>query len=121
MPEIKQISATHFVVFLVLTAVMGLFGSPQQTLNCFLGCTLIGTNLILIMWAMKRVFIKKSVALAAFVIVIKYAAFIGILAALYLKGWRADAGFVVGLTSALPTVAWTAYSYLKRSENNGSF
>lgn len=120
-PEAAHIAAIHAVVVVVLALLVFIFSSTQQSLNSLLGGALIGGNIVLIVWTMKRLLDKKSVALAAFVIVIKYAAFIAVLVALYAYGWRANFGFVVGLTAALPTVAWVAYRYLKQSENDGSF
>ncbi len=121
MPDIKQVALLHFAVVALLALALFGLSSTQQSLNCLLGGLLIGANIILIVWAMKRLFVKKSIALAAFVIVIKYAAFIAVLVVLYTFGWRANFGFVVGLTSALPTVALVAYRYLKQSERDGSF
>ncbi len=118
--EEKQIALTHLGILAVLTLPFAIFSSMQQALNCLLGGVLIGINVVVIVWSVKRFFVKKSVAFASFVIVIKYAVFITTLAVLYARGWRADFGFVIGLTSALPTVALAAYRYLNQNEIDGS-
>ena len=120
MSELKQICLTHVTVVALITLPLALLSSPQQAVNALLGGALIGLNITVIVWSMKRIMLKKSIALAGFVIVIKYAAFIAILMALYSSGWRAGFGFVMGLSSALPTVAWAAYRFLRQGELNGT-
>jgi F0F1-type ATP synthase assembly protein I len=121
MPELKQITLIHTIVVLILALPLCIISPMQQGVNCLLGGALIGLNITTIVWSMKQIFVKKSIAMAGFVIVIKYAAFIAILMALYASGWRANFGFILGLSAALPTVAWSAYKYLKQGEMNGSF
>ena len=129
MPELKQISLIHVtVVALITLPFLALRSSPQQVPSrvqvSLLGGALIGTVNITYRYRLVDEADNadiKSIALAGFVIVIKYAAFIAILMALYTYGWRPNFGFVMGLSSVLPTVAWAAYRFLKQGELNGTF
>ena len=97
------------------------FGTMQQALSCLLGGSIIGANLVFIAWTLKKLFQKKSVALVAGVIVTKYAVLFGLIILLYLKGWQADFGFVLGVSAMFPTLGYLAYRYFNQSELNGSF
>jgi hypothetical protein len=82
------------------------------------GGALAGANLSLLVWTLNRLLQKKSIALAATVIVIKYAALIGIFVFLYSIGWRIDFGFALGLSAMFPTLGYLAYQYLKQKDVN---
>lgn len=120
MNEEKQIAIIHSAILAVLVAAFAVFGTMPQAVNCLFGGVLIGLNMIAIVWSMKRFLVKKSFAFAGLVIVTKYAVFIVAVALLYSRGWRADLGFVIGLTSALPSVAIAAFKFLKQNETDGS-
>src|SRR5690606_27943129 len=68
------------------------------------GALLMGLNLLALIWAWDRIFIKKSIALATGVIVLKYA-FLGVLVYLtVVQQWADVLGFIIGLSTVLPTV-----------------
>jgi len=120
MIEMKQVALIHAAVVTLIVLPLAAFSSMQQARDGLLAGVLVGLNLAAILWTMKRILLKKSIARAGSVIVIKYAVFIAILVALHASGWRLGIGFVLGLSSALPTMVWSAYRHLKQSELNGS-
>lgn len=117
---IRRISLVGVTSTLVLSLLFWLFGAPQQAMSCLFGGTLMTVNLIVLVWALRRIFQKKSVAFAALVIVIKYTVWLGLFILLYSSGWQVDAGFVVGLAALFPTLGYLAYQFYKKSELHGS-
>lgn len=77
-------------------------------------------NLAGIIWTFRKIFQKKSIALAAAVIVFKYAALIGLFVFLNSLGWRADTGFLLGISVLLPTLGFLAIQHINLGEENGS-
>jgi len=109
---------------LFITALLGLgcaiFGSPQQGRDAVFAGLLVGANLVIIAWSLNQIIIKKSVALATGVIVIKYAALISVFYLLHNWGWRFSAGFVIGFASLFPTIGLIVLNYTKKSEYDGT-
>lgn len=97
------------LIFPVLTIVFNyVFGELQWNLPILVGAALMLVNIVLLTWAWRRIFIKKSIALAVSVIVIKYA-IIGLLVfKLAQKETFEMAGFLIGLTSVLPSMLLAA-------------
>lgn len=118
---IRQLSVAHILAIVATTTLFALFGTTQQWINCLSGGLFVGLNVAVIAWVLHKIFIKKSIALAASVIVIKYAGLIGLFILLYRLGWQIDAGFVIGLATMFPTLGLLAYLHVKRSGANGSF
>ena len=87
------------------------FNAAHYGWNSLFAGVLVGLNLALIAWMLNRIFLKKSIALVTFVIVIKYALLVGILLLLERFGWRMDMGFVVGIAALFPTLGFIVYRY----------
>jgi hypothetical protein len=117
----RQISLVSAAVTAVLALLCWAIGTMHQAAGCVLAGTLMGTNLAIIAWALKNIFQKKSVALAVTVIVIKYAALLGLFILFYSVGWQINFGFIVGAASIFPTVGIVAYQHYSKSEQHGSF
>jgi len=115
---IKQINLINAAVIFCLSLICWAIGTPQQTWNCLFAGLLVSINLSLLVWTLKRIFLKKSVALATTVIVIKYAALFGLFLFLYSVGWRIDFGFALGLSAMFPTLGFVAYQHIKNNDIN---
>ncbi len=114
MTKNTEITATILIHFTAMALIAGLFfaiNATQYAWNSLFAGFLVGLNLGLIAWTLQRLFLKKSVALVTFVIVIKYALLLGILLLLEHFGWRMDLGFVAGIAALFPTLGFIAYRY----------
>ncbi len=109
--EILYVLAAHAAAMAMTACPFFFFNATQYAWNSLFAGALAGLNLALIAWMLNRIFLKKSVALVTFVIVIKYALLVGILLLLERFGWRMDMGFVVGLAALFPTLGFIAYRY----------
>lgn len=108
---IKQLLINHLVSSLLVIVPLGLFSPLHQLTGAILGAALMGINLLTIVWVWQRIFQKKSIALAASVIVIKYA-ILGAIIYFVLKDGKIDPiRFIVGLSSILPTMIFFGLSY----------
>ena len=102
----KQVFLYHLVVSAVFILATWLWAAPHNVLSVALGCGLIGLNLPVIFWSWARIFYKKSIALAAGVIVFKYA-ILGVIIYLVTSRPELDSfSFLVGLVSIVPTMVW---------------
>ena len=117
---ILKVSLINWAYTAILTAGCLLFATPHYALSCFFAGSLVGLNLVAGIWSLEKLFQKKSVALAASVIVIKYAALLIAFITLYLVGWKIDFGFVIGLSALFPTLGFLTYKHLLKSETDGS-
>ena len=102
---IKQVVLYHSLFSALFIGGALLFASPHHAISVALGCAVIGFNLPLVFWSWSRIFNKKSVALAAVIIVFKYA-ILGVI--IYLVTSRPEldgASFLVGLISIVPTMS----------------
>jgi len=117
--HIRQIISFHIAA--VITVAAGcLFFAAHQAIGCLFAGLLIGTNLAIVAWVLKKIFQKKSIALVVGVIVIKYAVLLGLFYLLYAFGWKANFGFVLGLSTLFLTLGYIAYKHNRYSEINGS-
>ncbi|MCB0420706.1 MAG: hypothetical protein KDD61_06905 [Bdellovibrionales bacterium] len=66
-------------------------------------------NILLLGWAWRRIFIKKSIALAASVIVIKYAIIGLMIFHLVQRSSFEVLGFILGLTSVILSLLMAAF------------
>lgn len=109
--DILSVTGVHLVTMALIACPFFLFNASRYGWNSLFAGALVGLNLALIAWMLKRIFLKKSIALVTFVIVIKYALLVGILLLLEHFGWRMDMGFVVGIAALFPTLGFIAYRY----------
>lgn len=72
--------------------------------NVTIGALIVLLNLAALSFSWKRIFSKKSIALAIFVIIFKYVILGMILWGLSVSGWLNVIGFLVGLASLLFSV-----------------
>lgn len=72
--------------------------------NVFIGSLIVLSNLAALSFSWKRIFSKKSIALAIFVIIFKYVILGMILWGLSVAGWLNVIGFLVGLASLIFSV-----------------
>lgn len=115
----KQI-LVNLIITSVFSGLVYSLTTPQQAANCFLGGGLMALNLTALIWAFRKIFQKKSVALAITVIVSKYAALIGLFVFLYSYGWRPDWSFLLGTTALIPTLAYLGFKQTHLGEENGA-
>lgn len=112
---VRQTALVHVFATAVLAGACLSFGTRSQAINCLFGGILIGLNLAIIAWTFGKIIQKKSVGLAVTVIVMKYAVLIGLFILLYLMEWQIDFGFVLGLSTMLPTLGFLAYRHLQHA------
>lgn len=111
---ILRVASFHLALTLVVCLFAGyLYGTPTA-LSVTWGSALMGSNLILLLWAWKRIFVKKLIALAVSVIVFKYAILIAMLYLTITKQWAEPKAFVFGLGSLLPTVVWIRFQKIDK-------
>ena len=91
------------------SGVLVVFGATQYILGSVIGSAIAGINLAVLVWTMKKIFQKKSVALAMGVIVIKYLALIVGLTLIHKMGWSLDLGFAIGVSAVFPCIGYIAY------------
>ncbi len=72
--------------------------------NVVIGALIVLLNLAALSFSWKRIFSKKSIALAVFVIIFKYVILGMILWGLSVAGWLNVIGFLIGLASLLFSV-----------------
>ena len=91
-----------FFIFPIVTSLSFYFlRSEREALGVLIGATLMGLNVAALTWAWRRIFVKKSIALAASVIVIKYA-IIGFAVYKLMVGDAVDVmSFVIGITTII--------------------
>lgn len=85
--------------------------------NVFIGALIVLLNLVALSFSWKRIFSKKSIALAIFVIIFKYVILGMILWGLSVTGWLNVFGFLVGLASLLFSVFAAMLIKSLRNEN----
>lgn len=85
--------------------------------NVFIGALIVLLNLAALSFSWKRIFSKKSIALAIFVIIFKYVILGMILWGLSVNGWLNVIGFLVGLASLLFSVFAAMLVKSLRKEN----
>lgn len=103
-PLLKLGIIYHIVISLLFSVSVYLLLGFSQAVACVAGCLLMAFNLVVMIWTWDRIFIKKSIALAAGVIVFKYAILGFIVYFLMARSEGQVVGFLVGLFSVVPTV-----------------
>jgi len=101
----------YIQLFFSLTVVglcWGLDATQHFILSCSIGSLFVFLNLMSLLWAINRLFLKKSIALAVSVIVFKWT-FMGLALYYLVVIHKINAiGLLIGLTTVLPTIAlWT--------------
>ena len=116
---IKQVLLYHLIFSLIFTGSAWILAAPHKAMVVALGCGVIGLNLPLVFWSWSRIFKKKSIALAAGVIVFKYA-ILGVIIYLVTSRPELDGGsLLVGLTSIVPTMVLFTLRNTKKNHENG--
>ena len=92
--------AVAFYAFVASIAAYFYFGVGFSA-NVFIGSLIVLLNIAALSFSWKRIFSKKSIALAIFVIIFKYVILGMILWGLSVAGWLNVIGFLVGLASLL--------------------
>lgn len=114
--DLKHAITVHLICSILVVLIAGLLAGPQQAVSAAVGTLVIMVSVGSMVWAIQRLFAKKSVALAGMVIVIKYL-LLGV--ALYwitLQPW-ANVGW---LAAGVASVVMTAVFYtLTANETNG--
>lgn len=108
----------HTIVVAAISAPFFMRDAARNGWNCVFAGMLVGLNLLLIYWMLKRLFQKKSIALITSAIVFKYAALLGLLFLLERFGWRMNLGFAVGVAALFPTLGFVAYKYWFNLKDN---
>ena len=106
---------TFFITYIVISIFSFIsivyFKNQVDAVSFGIGSFLMLINLLLMAWAWSRIFAKKSVALAAGVIVFKYA-ILGLIIYLLVRDPRVSTGwFLIGLSVLLPNVLVYAFIY----------
>jgi hypothetical protein len=118
---IRKLLLVNLMASLLFATAFLLIGTPQQAMNSLFAGLLSGINLAVIVWTLQKIFQKKSVAQAIWVIVFKYATLLGLFVFLYKLGWRLDFAFAIGLSAMFPTLGYLAYKYQTKNETNDTF
>lgn len=110
---IIKVLSYHLVITGVFCIAGFFLGGLAVTSGIALGSTLMGANLGALMWAWQSIFLKKSIALAASVIVFKYA-FLGVTIFWVISSEVVEViPFAIGLSIVIPTMGWLALRYNK--------
>lgn len=108
---LTRIALYHGGITVLLTLAIFFWGSLYNAASCFAGSLLIGLNLLIMSWAWRRIFLKKTIALAISAIVIKYA-ILGLSIYILVLQNRVDVmSFMIGLGTLIPTVFALAIDY----------
>lgn len=101
---IKNTAISVFSYALVATPAAYFYFGSGFSANVFIGALIVLLNIAALSFSWKRIFSKKSIALAVFVIIFKYVILGMILWGLSVNGWLNVIGFLVGLASLLFSV-----------------
>jgi len=101
----------HLFTTLLLSLVIYIFDTKQNSLSFLVGSSLIFFNFLILFWVWQKIISKKLVALAVSVIVIKYAIF-GVIIYLVLKNPNIQPiWFSAGIGTIVITSLLTALEY----------
>ena len=115
-----KILTIHLISTLALLGILAALGEARQSTQLLAGSVAIGLNLAVITWLADRILNKKSVALAMFVIVIKYAVLLGALVYLTSIGIEIGFPFAMGISAVFPTLIFLGYQFMRSSEDHDS-
>ena len=99
-----SLATIQLVVTLLLAVAFSAFGTAQQALSCLSGGLLIWINWHFLGWSWWRILTKKSIALGASVIVLKYAILGIALIVVVRQPWLEILPLVVGISGLIPTI-----------------
>lgn len=112
---LKVTTFLHLISLSVLSfIVFTLSESNQITAGFIVGSSVMGGNLLVLVWAWGRIIEKKAIALAATVIVVKYAIFGAIIYFVVTQPGLSTVGFLLGFSSMVPTLVGLVF-FQKRS------
>ena len=114
---IKNIAISVVVYAFVATTAAYFYFGRGFSANVFIGALIVLLNLAALSFSWKRIFSKKSIALAIFVIIFKYVILGMILWGLSKNGWLNIIGFLAGLASLLFSVFAAMAIKTLRKEN----
>lgn len=104
----KKLIVPMVVASAIFILVSRLLAEPQQVGGVLVGVALASANTLLLVWGWGRIFQKKSIAIAALVIVFKYALFGSLIYLVITKRWVDPVGFAIGLGVVIPAMVWFA-------------
>jgi hypothetical protein len=103
---LKKAAGVHLICSAIVILCAAALGGTQQALSAFAGALVVMMSVGSMVWALQRLFDKKSVALAGMVIVIKYL-LLGV--ALYwitLQPWASIGWLAAGIASVVMTAVF---------------
>lgn len=101
---INFIAKTVAAYAITTTIVAHIYLGIGFSTNVLIGSAVVFLNLAALTFSWKRIFSKKTIALAVFVIIFKYVILGMVLWALSVTGWLNIVGFLIGLASLLFSV-----------------
>jgi phosphoglycerol transferase MdoB-like AlkP superfamily enzyme len=117
---VLQIILYHIVFTGIFSSSLFLLGLQKEMSSLLVASFIVGLNLVLLIWGWRRIFLKKSIALAVSAIVFKYA-ILGVLIYLILTRMQINPlAFIVGLSTMIPTTLAYAYSARRRERLEAS-
>jgi len=108
--KIHSISALPYIAGLITLSANHLL--PQF----FLGALFAGTNLAIVIWSAQQLLLKKPIALIVMVSVIKYSLLIGLAIVAIVARWKMDLGFILGISTLLPSVCIISFILNKNGQ-----
>ena len=112
---ISKIFLYWLVSSLVFTTLVYLLWGKVDALSSIAGSTLVGFNLLALIWAWQRIYDGKGLALAAGVIVFKYAILGLSIYWLIVHNMVNPFGFLVGCGVLLIVMGFVSYDYKKQN------
>jgi hypothetical protein len=110
---IKKTILIHSLVTLAIAVSFISLGQARHVSHVLAGSFLVIINFMIVMWSIKQILLKKSVALPTLVIVTKYAILIGLL--IFVTSNKIEIGFpfAVGIGSIFPSLIYFGWNYMK--------
>jgi hypothetical protein len=106
---ITNFSLIHTAILIIVYLLLRQFNAVFDEKVYFFSSLIAGMEIILMVWAIKKIFFKKSIALAASVIVFKYAFLIFLF--FYFRGqFQGSLGVFFGILTIMPTTLLFALS-----------
>ena len=108
-----KIQAAVMAIYLLILLTLG---ANQLIFQFILGAVIAGANLAVILWSAQQLLLKKPIALVVMVSVIKYSLLIGLIIVAIMARWKMDLGFILGLSTLLPSVCVISYYINKNGQ-----
>ena len=102
---LKLAGILHLVIFCICTALMASISPSERfTYSFALGSIVMGLNVLALVWTWGQIIDKKAIALAAVVIVLKYAILGAIIYIVVTQQSISITGFLIGFATVAPTL-----------------